>query len=143
VLRAGEDKAREFPMTKRDGAWTVSATPEGKPADTRVEVSARLPTGTVGFTPADPSAVTIAPPVLTEDKVVKRLPDAFSDVVPGGGGRYLIFHLPRLKKLAVFDVAEARVSRYIPLTEDKVFFAAGRDAVIIGLPKANRLERGA
>lgn len=248
VLRAGEEAAREFPMTKRDGVWTVSAAPAGKAADTRIEVSARLATGTVtgltedavvkvggkpyrlsqlrridlgprpkatladgrtavegavtglgpteiavgdqkvkfdlskatqvsvqaapgvttvtaavvavvdgkevarsearipvlepgGFKPADPSSVAIAPPALAEDRVVKRLPEAFADVVAGGGGRYLIFHLPRLKKLAVFDVTEARVTKYIPLTEDKVFFAAGLDAVIVGLPQANRLER--
>ena len=248
VLRAGEEEAREFPMKKVAGDWVVSATPSGKGTETRVEVSARLATGTItgltddavikvdgkphrlsalrridlgakpqviladgrttvegavtglgsveitvgdqklkidlskasqvsvqpapgilsvtatviavvegkevarvevripvrspgGIAAADPSSVVIAAPMLAEDKMIKRLPEVFSDVVPGGGGRYLIFHLPKLKKLAVFDITEARVTKYIPLTEDKIVFAAGLDAVIVGLPIANRLER--
>ena len=248
VLRAGDEGAREFPMKKQDGVWSVSAAPSGMGTESRVEVTARLATGTVsgliddavikvggkpyrlsalrkidlgekpfailadgrtivegaitglgsvevavgdqklkldlakasqlslqaapgitsvlatvialvegkevgrieiripvrdpaGVASADPSSVVITPPALAEDKVVKKLPDAFSDVVLGGGGRYLIFHLPKLKKLAVFDVSEARVTKYIPLTEDKVAFAAGLGSIIVGLPIANRLER--
>ncbi|QJW93403.1 c-type cytochrome domain-containing protein [Frigoriglobus tundricola] len=91
--------------------------------------------------PADAGTVVITPPVMTEDRVVKRLPDVYSEVVVGGGGRYLIFHLSKLKKLAVFDFNEARVTKYIPLTEDNVTFTAGLDCVIIGLKKANKLER--
>lgn len=91
--------------------------------------------------PADPSSVPIAPPALEEDTVVKKLPDAFTEVALGGGGRYLIFRMPRLKKLAVFDVSEARVTKYIPLAEEDAAFAAGLDCVIVGLRKAGRLER--
>ena len=69
------------------------------------------------------------------------MPEAFADVCLGGGGRYLIFHLPKLKKLAIFDVNEAKITKYIPLTEDKVSFAAGLDALVIGLPKKGVLER--
>lgn len=91
--------------------------------------------------PADPSTVKITPPALSDEKVVKRLPELFSDVVVGGGGRYLIFHLPKLKKLAVFDVNEARVTKYLSLTEEDVTFAAGLDAIVIGLKKSGKLER--
>jgi hypothetical protein len=91
--------------------------------------------------PADPSSVKITPPALDDTKVVKRLPEVYSEVVPGGGGRYLIFRLPKLKKLAVFDVNEARVTKYVPLTEDDVTFAAGLDALVIGLKKSGKLER--
>ena len=90
---------------------------------------------------ADPSSVIIVPPAIADDKVIKKLPDTFDNVVVGGGGRYLIFHLPRLKKLAVFDVNKARVTKYIPLAEDDITFTAGLDCVVIGLKQANKLER--
>lgn len=95
----------------------------------------------VAKAPADPSSVPIAPPALDEDKVIKKLPEAFTDVVVGGGGRYLIFHMPKLKKLAVFDVNAARVTKYISLTEDDITFTAGLDCVIVGLKKGGKLER--
>ncbi len=91
--------------------------------------------------PADPSAVAIAAPPLAEDRVVKKLPEVFTDVVVGGGGRYLVFHMPKLKKLALFDFNELRVTKYIPLAEDDVAYAAGLDCVVVGLKKAGKLER--
>ncbi len=90
---------------------------------------------------ADPSTAKITPPVLESNTVVKRLPEAFSHFVLGGSGRYLIFHLPKLKKLAVFDINEAKVTKYIPLTEDDITFTAGLDSLVIGLRKSNKLER--
>jgi hypothetical protein len=116
----------------------VVVTVDGKEvarAETRMTVADLART-----TPADPSSVKITPPALDDVKVVKRLPDVYSEVVPGGGGRYLIFRLPKLKKLAVFDVNEARVTKYIPLTEDDVTFAAGLDALVVGLKKSGKLE---
>jgi hypothetical protein len=80
-------------------------------------------------------------PDASAAKVTKQLPDTFSDAVVAGGGRYLVFQMPKLKKLAVFDIAEAKVVNYIPLAEDKATFAAGLDCVIVGLPSAGRLER--
>jgi S1-C subfamily serine protease len=93
------------------------------------------------LTPADPGSVVITPPKLEQDKVVKKLPEVFSDVVVGGAGRYLIFHMPKLKKLAVFDVNEARITKYISLTEEDITFTAGLDCIVIGLKKAGKLER--
>ena len=118
---------------------TVIATVDGKEvARTESRIVVR---DADALAPADPATVAITPPALSEDKVVKRLPEAFTDVVVGGGGRYLIFHMPKLKKLAVFDVNEARVTKYIPLTEEDITYAAGLDCVVIGLKKAGKLER--
>jgi hypothetical protein len=102
----------------------------------------RLPVrGVTLVAPGDPAAVAIQPPDLEAEKVVKELPDLASDIRVGGGGRYLVLHLPKLKKLAVFDVNEAAIVRYIPLTEDKVFYAAGLDKVVVGLSTKGVLER--
>lgn len=153
-------KASQLTVTPVDPAAdpitaTVIATVGGKEvarAEARVTVRDAAPAGSVAggtptakpglvIPPADPSSVPIAPPALSEDRVVKRLPEAFTDVVLGGAGRYLIFHIPKLKKLAVFDVNEARVTKYIPLAEDDITYAAGLDCVVIGLKKAGKLER--
>lgn len=102
----------------------------------------RLPIGGVALVEAaDPSAGGLAPPELAGDKVVKKLPDLASDICVGGGGRYLVLHLPKLKKLAIFDVNAAAIVRYIPLTDDKIVYAAGLDKVVIGLTKKGVVER--
>jgi S1-C subfamily serine protease len=95
----------------------------------------------VSLPAADPSSVAITPPPLGSKEVVKLLPAAFTDVCLAGGGRYLIFHLPKLERLAVFDVNQAAIVNYLPLEEDEVKFAAGLDKLVIGLPGKGVLER--
>src|SRR5262249_1625461 len=63
------------------------------------------------------------------------------DVCVGGGGRFLLLHLPRERKLAVFDANEAKVVKYLPVPEDKPLLAAGRDQLVVGLPESNVLQR--
>jgi mono/diheme cytochrome c family protein len=92
-------------------------------------------------TTATAPSVLIKPPALTDKQTIKRLPDVYKDVVAGGGGRYLIFHLPKPRKLAVFDINEARVTGYIPLADDNAVFAAGLEKVVIGLPGEEKIER--
>src|SRR5262245_46115613 len=72
--------------------------------------------------PANPFGITA--PELKEAKTIVKLPEAASDVVLGGGGRYLIFNMPKVKKLAIFDVNEAKVTKEILLSEDDVAYAA-------------------
>src|SRR5262249_44242433 len=91
--------------------------------------------------PADLTGTGIAPVKIGDEKLIKKLPDIASDICIGGGGRYLVLHLPKLKKLAVFDVTQTTIVRYIPLTEDKVVFAAGLDKLVIGLTTKGQLER--
>jgi hypothetical protein len=86
--------------------------------------------------PRDPGQMTVTPPALDGDKVVKTLPSTFDDLAVGGGGRFLILHLDKIRKLACFDVNEAKVVKYIDLPEDNVKFAAGQDVLLIGLPGA-------
>ena len=69
------------------------------------------------------------------------LPGNVTNVAVGGGGRFLILHLAQLRKLAVFDVNEAKIVKYIPLPEDEVCMTAGIDKLIIGLPQANAFQR--
>jgi hypothetical protein len=64
-----------------------------------------------------------------------------ADVAVGGGGRYLILHLPKLKKLAVFDVNVAKITKFIAAPGANVKFTAGLDKLVLALPETRRLER--
>jgi len=59
----------------------------------------------------------------------------------GGGGRYLVLHLPKEHKLAVFDVSSADFAGQIPMNEDDARFAAGLEDVVVLLPRAGTIER--
>src|SRR5262249_25581075 len=72
---------------------------------------------------------------------VRQLPGTFSDVCVGGGGRFLILHLPKLRKLAIFDVNEAKIAHYISLAADNIKFAAGLDKLMVVLPDSNIIQR--
>jgi hypothetical protein len=83
----------------------------------------------------------VRPPNLNSDRVVTKLPAAIGDVALGGNGRYLILHLPALRKLAIFDVSDASISGYIPVDDDSVRFAAGQEKLVVGLPDKGVLQR--
>jgi hypothetical protein len=83
----------------------------------------------------------ITPPALEADKVERRLDDAVADVAVGGGGRYLVLHLAKLGKLAVFDVNAAKVVGSIPINEEGARFTAGLEDVVVVLPRAGTIER--
>lgn len=88
-----------------------------------------------------PAAPPITPAKLEADRVTRKLPEPFADVCAGGGGRYLLFHLPKAGKIALFDIPAARIVHYFPATDPAVKFAAGADAVVIGLPGQGVLQR--
>ena len=49
----------------------------------------------------------------------------------GGGGRFLVFSLASLHKLAVFDVRTARVVGYVPADGSHCLFAAGAGKLVV------------
>jgi Trypsin-like peptidase domain len=85
--------------------------------------------------------IEVGAPKLTGDRMSVPLPATVEDACPGGGGRYLILHLARLNKLAVFDVTQARIAGYIPLADSNVRFAAGRTKLVVVLPDRNFIQR--
>jgi hypothetical protein len=120
-------------------SYAIIATRDGKEVG---RLSDTLPIdGPATGGPPGRGRVEIKPPALGEDRVVKALPAAAGESCLGGGGRYLILHLPKLRKLGVFDVNEAKIVGYIGLAEDNVKFAAGLDRVLVVLPTARVLQR--
>jgi hypothetical protein len=68
------------------------------------------------------------------------LPDSVKQVAVGSGGRYLILHLTGQRKLAVFDVQQGAVARYLPLAEEVIHFAAGATQLAVIYPVAKQLQ---
>ncbi len=60
-----------------------------------------------------------------------KLPAPATDLCIGGNGRYILFHLLELKKIAVFDVNDRKIAGYIPASEDDILFAAGSTKALI------------
>jgi hypothetical protein len=69
------------------------------------------------------------------------LPGTIRSVSAGGDGRWLVLHLPALRKLAVFDVTTGKITGDVDLSEENVLFAAGLEKLIVILPAARKIER--
>ena len=73
--------------------------------------------------------------------MTRSLPEPINDVVAGGAGRYLLFHLRSLRKLAIFDVAQAKITRYLPLGSEDILYAAGSEKLVVVLRDQNVIQR--
>ena len=83
----------------------------------------------------------LKPAPLKADTEERSLPAPAGDVCAGGGGRFLIFHVPQSRRLAIFDANEAKIVKYLPVAEDNVKIAAGRDKLVVVLPGAKVIQR--
>jgi hypothetical protein len=59
----------------------------------------------------------------------------------GGRGRWIILHIPALRKLAVFDVLARQIVHHVPLAEERVAFAAGVSKLVVVSPDAGVIQR--
>src|SRR5262245_32335646 len=87
------------------------------------------------------SKVPITPAELSAPHVEVELPKQARDVCVGGGGRYLIFHCPAARKLAVFDTSAAKVVKTITLGADDVLIAAGMNKLVVVYPLEKQVVR--
>jgi hypothetical protein len=62
-------------------------------------------------------------------------------VVVGGGGRFLILHLKKLQQLAVFDVSQVKVVKYLPLPTNDIEYTAGLKKMFVGLKDLKQIQR--
>lgn len=90
--------------------------------------------------PPTPARLPIKPTTLTE-RTTYRLPDVTDRVIPAGGGRYLVLHFSKLRKVGVFDVNESKIVRYIDLAENRPQLAAGMTKLVAYLPSSKLLQR--
>jgi len=91
------------------------------------------------FPPVTPVAVKPAP--LAQDTVELKLPGTVTDACIGGGGRYWCLLLGDEKQIAVFDVNEAKITKYLPVTSGNVKIAAGMNKLVVADSDAGALTR--
>lgn len=80
-------------------------------------------------------------PSLVDGGEVCNLPGTISDVAVGGAGRYLVLHMAQIRKLAIFDLTEGRITASFLLPEDNVYFAAGMSKLILVLCDSHVIQR--
>ncbi len=127
--RSGSEVLHAFAVRLQGGAGVPPALPDPPAAK-----ALKLP-------PADPVAPGIRPPAQAADRVVQPLPSEVGQVTVGGGGRFLLLHLPKLRQVAVFDVAAARVVRSLPVPAGDVKIAAGLDKLVVALADGRLFQR--
>jgi WD40 repeat protein len=72
------------------------------------------------------------PGIDAGEPLVRDLDGIIREVVPGGGGRYLLLTLDGPRRLAVFDVSSAGVAGTIPLPDEDVCVATGASSFFVG-----------
>ncbi len=83
----------------------------------------------------------VGPSMLGDEPLEIELPFPFDKVVSGGNGRFLIFHIPSNKSLAVLDISRGEIIKELPLSSDQVLFAAGRKKLMVVLPGERLIQR--
>jgi hypothetical protein len=81
------------------------------------------------------------PPTLPDGKLEVELAAAADEVCVGGGGRYLILHLKKLRQLAIFDVSQAKVVKYLAMPSSDIVFTAGSKKLYVGVKDLKRIQR--
>ena len=121
---------------------------EGIAAALSVAPAARVPDE-----PAEPSAEPPRPRPRTVAKQVQPikpytgdakeidLPDTVGDVSLAAGGRLLLLHLPKTKKVAVYDVNEAKITKFMTLSSESARIVGGLTKMIVVAPNNGVIER--
>ncbi|HJZ94140.1 MAG TPA: zinc-ribbon domain-containing protein, partial [Gemmataceae bacterium] len=87
------------------------------------------------------AAVPIKPAPLKQDREERKLPSAIDDVCVGGGGRFLFLSLPQSKQVAIFDVNEAKIVKFLPVPSTNARIAAGMDKLFVADPAEGLIQR--
>lgn len=98
------------------------------------------PSGAPPYAPAGDD-VAFTPPNLPNGRLEIGLPAPADGTLVGGGGRYLLAHLKKLRQLAVLDVGQAKVIKYLPLPSSDVLFAAGLGKLYIAYKDLRQVQR--
>ena len=88
------------------------------------------------ISPSLPASIEVTPAAMVQPVKTTRarigakgkdvvLPASITHLVAGAGGRYLFAHLQSLKKIAVIDVSEGVIKKFLPASDDKTLVTAG------------------
>src|SRR5262249_54402078 len=127
------------------GTWHLLRKPSANPvpngSENRADADGNQETGEEDQQQPELPRLAIVPPQLDADRVILPLPEPYRSLAIGGGGRYLVLHLPENRKLAVFDVNVARFTQNISLPDNNIRFAAGLEKLVIVLDSSDLIER--
>ncbi len=87
-----------------------------------------------------PAVISVSRPGIP-DAAERRLPGAVTGLEPASNGRLLVLHMPKLRKLAIFDVGKANITKYIECPAEEVLFAAGNEKLLMLDPAKGTLYR--
>ena len=74
-------------------------------------------------------------------EVICKLPGTFDRVCLAKSGQVLVFRIPSLNKLAIFDFRAAKIVGYLPTGGDDVLFAGGAEKLILIQPEKMTVQR--
>jgi S1-C subfamily serine protease len=77
-----------------------------------------------------PKPVALTPPKIAGDTTEVKLSSRAVNACVGGGGRFIIFHLPDEKQLVVFDVCQAKQVGTIT-APGRILFTAGMNSLVV------------
>lgn len=75
-----------------------------------------------------------------EEGMLRKLPESFTDCRPALGGAYLIMKFPEMKRLGVFNIAQLKFDKFIPIASPEILYAAGGSLLVVFDPNQNVFE---
>jgi hypothetical protein len=88
-----------------------------------------------------PTKVFPLTPTKAADGAEVKLPGAADAACTAGGGRFVVLRIPSVKQLAILDVCEGKVAKYLPVAEDKPLIAGGMNKLFVLNTTANVIQR--
>ncbi|HJZ56629.1 MAG TPA: hypothetical protein VKE74_16805, partial [Gemmataceae bacterium] len=80
-------------------------------------------------------------PTRAADKSEVKLPGSAEVTCYAGGGRFILLRIPSARQVAVFDVSEGKVAKYVPLPEEGALIAGGMSHLYVLAPDKNVIQR--
>jgi hypothetical protein len=90
---------------------------------------------------ADAQIGPITDPELAAEITEIKLPAVVGQTATAAGGRYILALLPSVRQIAVFDVNQAKVIKYIAMPSDDVVFTAGAEKLVVYLQEKKIIKR--
>lgn len=135
VSAGGMTATQSFTAYNAMAAAPISAPPpkSGDPKDPVVGGSSNIIPG-AKLVHESAGRLPISPPEMKDPHIELGLPGPIRDACVAGGGRFIIFHCPTVKKLAIFDVNSLKIEHSITVNSDDILFAASMEKLLVIYP---------
>src|SRR6185369_970304 len=93
------------------------------------------------FGPSNVNPLPIKPAPATFTTESLKLPGTIAHACLGGGGRFVILSIPSQRQIAILDVNERKIVKYLPLAGDNPVMTAGLEKLVVAYPQQNIIQR--